>query len=169
MHQQTGITEGGVLGMMLFVSHWFELSPAVITPALDILCYILAWKYLGGKFIRISLVSTMCVSVFLKVWEQFPPLLPDMSALPLAAAVCGGIFVGVGVGLIVRQGGSSGGDDALALTISSVTKCRISRAYLLTDLTVLGLSLSYIPVRRIGFSLITVTVSSLLIEKVQNA
>lgn len=155
--------------MMLFINHWLEISPAAITPILDILCYLLAVKYLGGKFIRISFVSTMCVSFFLKVWEKFPPMLPDLSALPLVAAVCGGIFVGVGVGLIVRQGGSSGGDDALALTISSVTNCRISRAYLLTDLTVLGLSLSYIPVRRIGFSLITVTVSSILIEKVQNA
>lgn len=155
--------------MMLFVSHWFDFSPAVVTPVLDILCYLLAMKYLGGSFIRISLVSTMCVSTFLKLWEQFPPVIPDLTALPLMAAVCGGIFVGVGVGLIVRQGGSSGGDDALALTISSVTKCRISRAYLLTDLIVLGLSLTYIPMGRIGFSLITVTISSFLIEKIQKA
>lgn len=158
-----------MIGMMLFVSHWFDFSPAVVTPVLDILCYLLAMKYLGSSFIRISLVSTMCVSAFLKLWEQFPPVIPDLTALPLMAAVCGGIFVGVGVGLIVRQGGSSGGDDALALTISSVTKCRISRAYLLTDLIVLGLSLTYIPMGRIGFSLITVTISSFLIEKIQKA
>ena len=72
------------------------------------------------------------------------------------------------MGLVVRQGGSSGGDDALALTIAHVTHWRISRAYLVTDLTVLALSLSYIPVRRIVYSLVTVTVSSLVIELVQN-
>ena len=76
----------------------------------------------------------------------------------------GGVFVGVGVGLIVRQGGSSGGDDALALVIHKVTGWRLSRAYLFTDLTVLFASLSYIPFRRIAFSLVTVTVSSLLID-----
>ncbi|MEG1913018.1 MAG: YitT family protein, partial [Cloacibacillus sp.] len=71
--------------------------------------------------------------------------------------------------LIVRQGGSGGGDDALALTISHVTKWNIARAYLITDILVLTLSLSYIPFSRIGFSLVTVTVSSLLIGFIQDS
>jgi uncharacterized membrane-anchored protein YitT (DUF2179 family) len=70
----------------------------------------------------------------------------------------------VGVGLIIRQGGSSGGDDALALTISKLTGWNLARSYLLTDLTVLLLSLTYIPFLRIFFSLITVTLSSKLID-----
>ena len=74
--------------------------------------------------------------------------------------------VGVGVGLIVRQGGSSGGDDALALVIARRTGWQLARSYLITDLTVLALSLSYIPALRIAFSLITVTISSFLIDKI---
>ena len=73
------------------------------------------------------------------------------------------------MGLIVRQGGSGGGDDALALTIARVTKWKIARAYLVTDIIVLALSLSYIPLSRIAFSLVTVTVSSLLIGFIQEA
>ena len=69
---------------------------------------------------------------------------------------------------MVRQGGSCGGDDALALVISKATGWRLSRAYLFTDLTVLLLSLSYIPLRRIAFSLVTVTVSSLIIDALQS-
>lgn len=168
IHQQTGITEGGVIGLMLFIEHWIGISPAFITPVLDAACYLLAFKYLGGRFIKISAISTLSVSFFYKVWEQFPHMLPDLSAYPLAAAVLGGIFVGVGVGLIIRQGGSSGGDDALALTISHVTHMRLARAYLFTDLVVLGLSLSYIPVSRIIFSVITVTISSFLIDRIQD-
>ena len=166
IHQRTGITEGGVIGAMLLVEHWLGFSPAAITPVLDVACYLLALKYLGFSFIRTSLLSTACVSLFYKLWEQFPPLLPDLSDHPLLAAVLGGLFVGVGVGLIVRQGGSSGGDDALALVISKVSRCRLSFAYLFTDLTVLLLSLSYIPLGRIVFSLVTVTISSFLIDKV---
>lgn len=60
------------------------------------------------------------------------------------------------------------GDDALALVISKITGCRISKAYLLTDITVLVFSLSYIPAKRIVYSLVTVTVSSLLIDFIQN-
>ncbi len=169
IHQQTGITEGGVIGMMLLAQHWLGISSAVITPVLDISCYLLAFKYLGGRFIKISVVSTLSVSLFYKLWESFPPMLPDLSAYPLLAAVLGGLFVGVGVGVIVRQGGSSGGDDALALTISHLTHWRLSRAYMFTDFVVLGLSLSYIPFSRIAFSIITVTISSFLIDHIQKA
>ncbi len=168
IHQQTGITEGGVIGLMLLVEHWLGFSPALITPILDAACYLTAYKYLGGRFIRISIVSTLSVSLFYKVWELFPHMLPDLSAYPLLSALLGGLFVGVGVGIIVRQGGSSGGDDALALSISRVTHWRLSRAYFFTDLVVLGLSLTYIPYTRILFSVVTVTVSSFLIDRIQD-
>lgn len=168
IHQRTHITEGGVLGLMLLIEHWLKISPAYITPVLDVACYLLAFKFLGGQFIRISVVSTLCVSGFFKLWEQFPPMLPDLSPYPLLAAVLGAVFVGVGVGLIIRQGGSAGGDDALALTISHVLHWRLARAYLFTDVVVLLLSLTYIPVMRIVFSLITVTLSSYILDWVQN-
>lgn len=167
IHQRTNITEGGVIGLMLLIEHWLQMSPAYITPILDLACYLLAFKFLGGNFIKVSIISTMFVSGFYKIWELFPPMLPDLSEYPLIAAVLGGIFVGVGVGLIVRQGGSSGGDDALALTISYILHWRLSRAYLFTDTVVLVLSLTYIPVARIVFSLITVNLSSLLIDWIQ--
>lgn len=168
IHQRTNITEGGVIGLMLLVEHWLKISPAYITPVLDAACYLLAFKILGGSFIRISLISTLFVSGFYKIWEIFPPMLPDLSAHPLIAAVLGGIFVGIGVGLIVRQGGSSGGDDALALTISHISRWKLSHSYLFTDVVVLLLSLTYIPIVRIVFSLITVMVSSHLIDWVRS-
>lgn len=167
IHQRTNITEGGVIGLMLLIEHWLKISPAYITPVLDIACYVLAMKFLGGNFIKLSIISTAFISGFYKLWEQFPPMLPDLSAYPLLAAILGGIFVGVGVGIIVRQGGSSGGDDALALTLANVLHWKLSRTYLFTDVVVLLLSLSYIPVKRILFSLVTVTVSSHIIDFVK--
>lgn len=168
IHQRTNITEGGVIGLMLLVEHWLKFSPSFITPVLDISCYALAAKFLGFDFIKLSVVSTAFVSGFYKLWEMFPPMLPDLSRYPLIAAVAGGVFVGVGIGIIIRQGGSGGGDDALALTISKAFRCKLSRAYLFTDFVVLLLSLSYIPVKRIFFSLITVTISSNIIDIVKD-
>ena len=167
IHSRVDITEGGIIGLMLLIEHWTGLSPAVITPILDCLCYLLAFKFLGGGFIMVSAVSTVTVSLFYKLWELLPFMLPDLSDFPLLAAVLGAIFVGVGVGLIIRCGGSSSGDDALALIISKITKCKLAFAYMFADFTVSALSLTYIPLKRIGFSLITVTLSSLLVEFVQ--
>lgn len=164
IHQRTNITEGGIFGLMLLLEHWFNISPAYITPVLDFTCYLIAFRFLGSCFIKTSIFSTLCISAFYKLWEAFLPMLPDLSDHPLIAAVLGGIFVGVGVGLVVRQGGSAGGDDALALTISHVSKWHLSSSYLFTDITVLLMSLSYIPLMRIVFSLITVTISSNIID-----
>lgn len=169
IHQRVDITEGGVLGMILLLNHWTGLSPSILSPLLDLLCYALAFRLLGWDFIKVSAVSTVSLAAFFRLWEQFPPVLPDLSGYPLLAAVLGGMFVGIACGLILRQGGSSGGDDALALIISKLTRCRIARAYLATDLSVLLFSLSYIPLERIAYSLVTVTVSSFLIDFVHNA
>lgn len=163
IHQRTGITEGGILGMMILIEHWLGFSMAYITPVLDGLCYLTAYRFLGARFIRISAFSTLCVSCFFKLWEMLPPMLPDLYDRPFIAAILGGIMVGVGVGIIIRQGGSAGGDDALALTISRMFRWRLSRSYLFADVTVLTLSLTYIPLLRLVYSLITVTVSSYML------
>lgn len=75
--------------------------------------------------------------------------------------------MGIGVGLVVRAGGASGGDDVLALLLNKFTKLTLSKSYFMTDAIVLALSLTYIPAGRIVFSFITVTLSSFLIERIQ--
>lgn len=169
IHDVTGVTEGGVIGAMLFVDNWFGVPASIASPALDFACYAIALRVLGGGFLGWSAVASVAVAGFYALWERLPHLLPDLSGNPLLAAVLGGIFVGIGAGLVVRQGGSSGGDDALALSISHLTGWRVARCYLMMDLTVLALSLSYIPVARIACSLVTVTISSFLIDMVKDA
>ena len=168
VHSQSKITEGGVLGTVLLISHWFNISPSITNPFLDVCCYLFGWKMLGNGFFRNALFASMSFALCYRVWESIGYVLPDMSGTPLIAAVVGAVFVGVGVGIVVKKGGACGGDDALALVISKFTGWRISRAYLITDLTVLTLSLSYIPLSKIMYSLLTVTLSSHIIDKIQN-
>ena len=167
IHERTGVTEGGVLGMTLLLQHWFGLSPAITSPVMDIACYLLAWHFLGNAFAKYAVAASLAFAASHALWEQFPPLPPDLSAFPMAAAILGALFVGLGVGLVVRIGGACGGDDALALTIAHVSRWPISRCYLFTDLAVLLLSLTYIPFARIVYSLVTVTISSVVIGRVQ--
>ena len=166
IHERTGVTEGGVLGMTLLLQHWFGLSPAITSPVMDIACYLLAWHFLGNAFAKYAVAASLAFAASHALWEQFPPVLPDLSAFPMAAAILGALFVGLGVGLVVRIGGACGGDDALALTIAHVSRWPISRCYLFTDLAVLLLSLTYIPFARIVYSLVTVTISSVVIGRV---
>lgn len=168
IHQRVNVTEGGVIGLMLFIEHWMKISPSFITPLLDGVCYLIAFKMLGFNFIKLSVISTAFISLFYKLWESLPFMLPNMIDTPLLAAVIGGLFVGVGVGLIVRQGGSSGGDDALALAISKRFKWNLAHSYMFTDFVVLFISLSYIPIVNVLVSLVTVTISSNVIDWIKD-
>lgn len=167
IHSRAGVTEGGVLGLTLLLHHWLGITPGISGFCMDVICYAIGFKLLGKAFLKNALFTSACFSLCYNLYSYLGYALPDLTALPLVAALAGAVFVGVGVGIVVREGGASGGDDALALIIAKLTRCRIARAYLFTDLTVLLLSLSYIPFRRIFYSLITVTLSSFIIDLLQ--
>ena len=167
VHALSNVTEGGVLGLTLLLLHCFQISPAVSSLVLNLLCYAIGWKTLGREFIGYSLVSICIYSVTYGILEQFPPLWPHIALYPLPAAFAGALFIGIGAGLCVRAGGATAGDDALAMSFSRLLHWPIERIYLFSDLTVLLLSLSYIPVRRIAYSLLTVVLSGQIIGLIQ--
>ena len=167
VHSLSGVTEGGVLGLNLLLEHWFHITPAITNFVVSAICYLLGWKLLGRSFILYSAVATGSFSVAYRIIEQFDPLWPQLYDMPLPAALLGAVFVGVGTGICVRMGGAICGDDALAMCISHVTHMKVERAYLITDLTVLALSLTYIPFHRIVYSLLTVVLSGQIIGWIQ--
>lgn len=167
VHSFSGVTEGGVLGMTLLLHHWLGISPAISGFILNLACYLVGWKLLGREFIAYSLVSAGGFSISYKIFEQFDPLWPQLAQMPLTASVVGALFVGIGAGLCVRVGGAPGGDDALAMSISRVAHIKIEWVYLLSDLVVLALSISYIPLSRIAYSLLTVILSGQIIGLIQ--
>ena len=138
-----------------------------VFPAL--LCYLLGFRLLGKEFIAYSVVAGGSFSIFYAIFEQFPPLWPQLADTPLLAAIVGSLFVGIGVGLCVRIGSAPTGDDSLALSLSSLLKVKIQWVYLASDLIVLALSISYIPLGRLAYSLLTVILSGQIIGFVQRA
>lgn len=163
VHSISGITEGGVLGAVLLIQHWLHISPALSSLVLNGLCYLLGWRTFGKNFLIYSAVSSLGYSLCYFICEQFPPIFPQIAQMPLAAAVAGSIFVGVGCGICVRIGAAPSGDDALSMSLSKLTGVPIQWVYLISDLVVLGLSLTYIPLRKIAYSLLTVLLSGQII------
>lgn len=167
VHSISGVTEGGVLGLTLLLKHWFDISPSVSGLILNILCYLLGFKLLGREFIAYSVVAGVSYSAFYAVFEQFPPLWPQIAQFPLAASIVGALFVGIGVGLCIMENSAPTGDDSLALSLSHHFKIGIQWVYLLSDLIILALSLTYIPFSKIIYSLLTVILSGQIIGLMQ--
>ena len=163
IHSLSGVTEGGALGLTLLLQNWFGISPSITSAVINGALYLLGIRVLGKSFLIYSLLSGGGFSLFYAVFEQFPHLWPEIASMPLVASLAGAVFVGVGVGLCILAGGAPTGDDALAMTIVHFKPIPIERIYFISDISVLVLSLSYIPLRRICFSLLTVMLSSKLV------
>lgn len=168
VHSISGVTEGGILGLTLLLEYWFHISPSVSGFIINALSYIFAWRLLGKTFMMYSIVASSGFSFFYAIFERFDPLFPSIANMPLVAAIVGGLFVGISCGICVKCGAATGGDDALAMAISKQTGFKIDHIYLLSDLSILFFSLSYIPLHRIIYSLITVVISGKLIGIIVN-
>lgn len=163
VHDPSRITEGGILGLSLFLKNVFGLRQTISSPILDILCYGFAISLLGKPFLRASIVATLAYSGFLSLFEFIGPILPSFYHIPWLASILGGLLVGIGCSLVIMQGGAAGGDDALALAISHKLGAKVALVFLAMDFSVLGLSLVYIPIGRLVWSLLTTVVSSVVI------
>lgn len=163
IHSVAEVTEGGTLGLALFFENRFGISPSVSSFLLNAICYIIGIKTLGRTFLIYSSISAAVFSAAYAILELFPRSFPQIAEYPLTAAILGAVFVGAGVGLCVRAGGAPCGDDALAMSIEKMLKIKIQWVYLISDLTVLGLSLTYIPLSKILYSLVTVVISGQII------
>ena len=57
VHSISGVTEGGVLGLILLLEHWFRISPSISSFVLNTLCFMMGLKVLGKSFIIYSLIN----------------------------------------------------------------------------------------------------------------
>ena len=163
VHSISGITEGGVLGATLLLDNWLGISPAITTVILNIICYAIGWKVLGKEFLFYSAVGTIFYSSAYAVFEAIGPVMPGIADIKFVAALVGAIFVGIGSGFCIRECCALSGDDSLAMSLSKLTHIKIQWIYLISDMTILLLSLTYIPFSKILYSVLTVVISGQII------
>ena len=161
------ITEGGVLGLLLLLKNLYNIQPEIANIIIDLSLLLIGYKYFGKKFFMYSIFASISFSVLYDIFESIGPILPSINSM-FISTVLAGISVGLGVGLIVTTGCAAGGDDALALVISKTTSLNIGRVYMLGDCAVLLLSLSYMSIDNILYSLVAVAISGNVIDYIYN-
>lgn len=168
IHKATDITEGGILGLVLLFDHWWGVPPSVSTILLNGILFAMGLKILGKRFLSVSIFATVTLAGFYLLFDLIPNIIPDLSSKLWLAAILGGLSVGIGTGLVVAAGGAASGDDALALIITHKTRLKLTYSYIISDVTVLLLSLTYIPISQITYSFFTVFLSSTLIGVIEH-
>lgn len=102
---------GGVSGLAIVLEYMFGLSISSINIILNVPLFLLGARHIGKNFLIRSIYSTIMLSVFLDLTSRLQYLQTDL----IVSAIFGGVILGIGVGLVVISGGSTGGSDMLAL------------------------------------------------------
>ncbi|WJY28580.1 MULTISPECIES: YitT family protein [Sporosarcina] len=164
---QNELAEGGFTGITLILFFAFKWDPAVMNLVLNIPMFIIGWRMLGRRIFIYTLVGTVAVSLFLRVFMKYQidiHLKDDMFLVALFA----GIFVGVGLGIIFRFGGTTGGVDILARLAQVHWGWSIGKTMFMFDAAVILVSwFVYLDHRSVMYTLVALFVGARVIDFVQ--
>ncbi|MFD0590680.1 YitT family protein [Paenibacillus sp. GCM10027627] len=124
-----GIASGGVSGISILVKELTGFMPALTQWAVNIPLFLGGLWLLGKKFGAKTLLGTVVLPLFVLLTAQIPTPTDN----PILAAIYGGIGVGVGLGIVFRGGGSTGGLDLAAQILHRLTGLPYSLAIVLFD------------------------------------
>ena len=110
------IPAGGVTGVAMIINFLTGLPVGVLIMVINIPLFILAWRRFGFRFILLSLVGTILTGVYVDIFALWPIHITDQ---PLLAAIYGGLIEGLGLGIVYRAGGTTGGTDVIAKFLRS--------------------------------------------------
>jgi uncharacterized membrane-anchored protein YitT (DUF2179 family) len=113
------IPSGGAAGLAILVNHWFGLSLGFSLWLANIVFLLFALKYFGYTWTIRTILSVAITSTTVTFLTA---LVPHIHIHLLVDLFCGSLFFGIGVGLLIRAGASSGGMVIPALMIATYKK-----------------------------------------------
>jgi len=168
-NMQNNLAEGGFTGITLLLYALFNWDPSVTNLILNIPLFFIGWKLLGRNVFLYTILGTVAVSIFLWFF-QLPkiqlhiPLTEDLTL----AALFAGTFIGVGLGIIFRYGGTTGGVDIIARLAFKYYGWGMGKTMFVFDACVITLSLlTYLSYREAMYTLVAVFVGSRVIDFLQ--
>lgn len=157
------LAEGGITGVTLILKGLFNFNPAYSTILINIPLILFGYRLLGRRTIIYTLYGTLMLSAFLWIWQRVP-LSIDLHHDLFLAAMAAGITGGAGSGLLYRFGGTTGGTDVIARIFERFRGIPMGQTLLWLDVLVLFISLIYIDIRHMAYTLLYSYVFSRLVN-----
>lgn len=128
------IIDGGIVGISIISSYLSQLPLSIFIIVLNIPFLFLGYKQIGKTFVFSSLFSIVSLSIWVSVFHPIPVLTNDI----LLAAVFGGIVLGIGVGIIIRYGGSLDGTEMVAIIVNKRTAFSVGEMVMFFNIFILS-------------------------------
>ncbi|GAA4843728.1 YitT family protein [Paenibacillus vulneris] len=162
------LMEGGITGIALLLNYIFHFPPSVTTLVINIPLFYVGLKVLGKQTMINTIVGTVSLSFFLWIMEQLIHsgwLVPFRSEHDyFLATAYAGVTLGVGLGLVFRNGGTTGGSDIIATIGKRYLGWSMGQVVLAFDCLVIGSSFFFIPKEKILYTFVVVFITSKVID-----
>jgi len=137
------LSAGGIAGLAQIVNYFTGWPIGMMIIIANLPLFLLGWKFLGGhRFLARTIVAVVGYSVLMDLLQPYLP--SHLTDDPVLVALYGGLLNGIGMGLVFRGQGTSGGTDIVARLLGKWRGIPLSQSYLITDtLIVFGAGLAF--------------------------
>lgn len=126
--------DGGITGISIILSHLFDIPLGILLTLLNLPFLLIGYKQIGKTFALSTLYAILLMSIGTTLLHHVEAFTVE----PMLAAVFGGIILGVGVGLVVRFGGSLDGTEIVAILVAKKLPFSVGEVVMFCNLFILS-------------------------------
>jgi len=157
-----GLAEGGITGLAIIVHYVTGWSVGLMLFLMNVPLLLLGWKKWGNSFFIKTLWSVIVVSIVVDLTKQYSLQTQDL----LLAALYGGTFSGVGIGIVLRNGATTGGLDVIARFLYDKSGISVGKTYLTFDMAGLILVAILFGLEKALYTLVALYIFSQVVDRV---
>ena len=162
------LADGGLSGISLILRHFWGINMGLSTLILNIPLILLGYRFMGKRLLAYTIWGTVSLSFFLWFWRSVPIIKQlDLEHDLFLSAISAGVLSGVGLGLVFRYNGTSGGTDIIARICQIKFGISSGKMLLFCDAVVLFASLSYLDIKHMMYTLLASFILSRAMDTVQ--
>ncbi|MGG1573844.1 YitT family protein [Fictibacillus sp. NRS-1165] len=167
INMANNLAEGGFTGITLLLYFLFHIDPSYSNLALNIPLFFVGWKLLGKNAFIYTLIGTLGVSLFLFLFQRYSTISINLKQDMTLAALFAGVFIGIGLGIIFRFGGTTGGVDIIARLGHKFFGWSMGKTMFMFDAVVITVSLIYLNYKEAMYTLVAVFIGARVIDFMQ--
>lgn len=160
-----GVIMGGATGIGLTIAHYVPVDLSIIIFIVNSILFVLGAAVLGKKFAVATIASTFIYPTFLSIVQKIPGI-DGLTDNLMLATLYAGALLGVGIGLIVRVGSSTGGTDIVALVLNKWFHIPVAGLLHVIDFLVLGGQVFFSDTEQIMYGVLMLVLETAILNKV---
>lgn len=161
----TGLITGGTTGLGLIMNHYFGVPIELFAAIFNTIMFILAILILGKSFALTSLISTFYFPIILGILQKIE-WIQTLTDDPMLCTIFAAVSIGVGVGMVIRAGASTGGMDIPPLILNKKFGLPVSVGLYAFDFLILIGQMFFRDTEKSLYGILLIMIYTVLVDKV---